>query len=355
MKSEVAKNMKLNITKNDIIWSYSSQIFQISSNVFLLPIILNRLSSDDLGIWYIFLSIVALINLFDFGLQPTIIRNVSYIYAGAKELKSVGFSLIKSKSLIDYALLKSLIESAKKIYKLISLFTILFLSTLGTLYISSIIKLNNIIIISWVLIIFSTGLNFYYSYYNSLLIGRGLIKKAHKIIVFTKLVYLIIASIGILSGFGLVSIALATIISTFMNRFLSRKSYYDIETKIALESIKIKSKFELNILLKNSINSCLVSLGVFLSISSNQLIGSTFIDLSTMASFGLSIQIYTLLQTTSRVLFQTYLPQMNMLRLTNDVDKLKKFFVNSMIINYLTYIIGSILIIILGNNILELL
>ena len=78
--------MGIQITRRDIIWSYASYILQTGAGLLILPIILNKLPSNELAVWYIFLSITALVNLLDFGLQPTIMRNVSYIYSGARHI-----------------------------------------------------------------------------------------------------------------------------------------------------------------------------------------------------------------------------------------------------------------------------
>ncbi len=51
---------------------------------------LRMLSSDELGIWYVFLAIGAMTQMLDMGFSPTITRNVSYAYAGAEKLEKEG-------------------------------------------------------------------------------------------------------------------------------------------------------------------------------------------------------------------------------------------------------------------------
>ena len=127
--------MNIYITKKDIIWNYASRIFQISSGIFLLPIILKALNSDELAIWYVFLSVTALINLLDFGFQQTILRNISYVFSGADKLLPEGIKKQDPNNIINYNLLYSVIQTARKIYGRISIIAFMILCTVGLWYV----------------------------------------------------------------------------------------------------------------------------------------------------------------------------------------------------------------------------
>lgn len=47
------------------------QFFNIGAGILLLPVILKLLPADILGVWYIFLTISSLVQMIDFGFQPT--------------------------------------------------------------------------------------------------------------------------------------------------------------------------------------------------------------------------------------------------------------------------------------------
>ncbi|MGL5963453.1 MAG: hypothetical protein ACRCZ2_03505, partial [Fusobacteriaceae bacterium] len=212
----------MKITNKDVIWSYSSQIFQMGASLFILPIILKKLPSEEIGIWYVFMSFSALINLLDFGLSPTFSRNISYIFSGAKKLSSEGINSEVSNE-VNYSLLKNTINSVKKIYMGISLVVVSVFGTIGSVYIASLVNNNqnlsyNSIMLAWIIYIISLAFNFYYYYFTPLLMGRGLIKESHKTIVFSKIGYLILAYILIQLNYGLLGIAIANLISSFVNR-----------------------------------------------------------------------------------------------------------------------------------------
>ena len=105
--------MQIEIRKMDIIWGYLAQFLNIGVGILILPMILKKLSSQELGIWYIFLAISNLVYLLDFGFLPTIQRNISYVFSGAQELKEEGISKIGKE--INYQLLYDLIAVSKKL------------------------------------------------------------------------------------------------------------------------------------------------------------------------------------------------------------------------------------------------
>jgi len=80
----------MKITKIDVLWNYIATFFKISSSLLLLPFILHKLSSEDVGIWSIFSSIAALVFLVDFGFNSSFSRNVTYIFSGVTTLQKDG-------------------------------------------------------------------------------------------------------------------------------------------------------------------------------------------------------------------------------------------------------------------------
>ena len=72
-------------TKKDIIWGYLSQFLNIGSGIIIIPVAIKYLTTEDMGLWYLFIAIAGLAQLLEFGLQPTISRMTSYIYSGSKK------------------------------------------------------------------------------------------------------------------------------------------------------------------------------------------------------------------------------------------------------------------------------
>ena len=89
--------MEIHITKKDVLWGYIAQFFNIGAGILLLPVILKLLPADILGVWYIFLTISSLVQMIDFGFQPTFTRNVAYVFSGAVKLQAKGLDKASQK------------------------------------------------------------------------------------------------------------------------------------------------------------------------------------------------------------------------------------------------------------------
>lgn len=76
--------MQASVNKSDVIWSYLGTAFSMLSNLITIPMVIYFLDSDLVGLWYIFVSIGAIANLFDFGFTVTLARNITYVWGGAR-------------------------------------------------------------------------------------------------------------------------------------------------------------------------------------------------------------------------------------------------------------------------------
>lgn len=348
--------MGIQITRRDVIWSYASYILQTGAGFFLLPVILNRLPSEELAIWYVFLSITALVNLLDFGLQPTIMRNVSYIFSGAKSLKKQGVVIQNEVLTIDYSLLKNLIKSIKKIYMIIAFLIAVIMFSVGSIYIKSITNAlinQEQILISWYIYILSIVLNFYFYYYTPLLMGRGKIAESNQTIVMSKLSYILIAALGLINGYGLVAVSVGNLLGSLVNRATSFYFFYDKNTRENLKNAEANDANLLPVLWSNAYKLGLVSIGAFLITKGNTLIASKYLDLETVAQYGLTLQIIMILSTVASIFFRTHLPKFNNYRMLGNIDEVKKDYAKSVIVMNLVYLVGVIGILSFGNSILD--
>ena len=82
--------MIIRIQKKDIMWSYLGALLSMTANIIMIPFLVYFLSSDMLGLWYVFCSIGAMTALFDFGFSTTFARNITYCWSGASILKKRG-------------------------------------------------------------------------------------------------------------------------------------------------------------------------------------------------------------------------------------------------------------------------
>jgi len=343
------------ITKKDIFWNYGATFLKIASSTLLLPFILRMMPTEIIGIWSIFMTITAFASLLDFGFNPSFTRNVSYIFSGVKTLRITGLETIDDKDLqIDYGLLKGVIKSMRWFYSRIALLLFSLLMTLGTFYIYTLLqnyKSNHQeIYVAWFLLCIINTYNLFTLYYDALLQGKGLIKRSKQIVIIGQIVYLIIAMVLILAGKGLVAIVSAQAFSVVIIRWLSYHSFFTTEIKENLNLAIARTKKEIiNAIYPNAMKIGLTTLGAFLVQKSAIVIGSLYLPLRDIASYGITMQLITLISALSGIYIATYFPKIAQLRVVQNNHAVKELYLKGQVVLLLTYVAGGLGLLILGN------
>lgn len=357
--------MDIKFTKSDIFWNYSSTFFKIFSGIILLPFILKYLDVNSIGIWYVFLSISSLITLLDFGFSQTFLRNFIYTWSGAHELYSEGVpeKSITTNSEPNIYLFSLVLKISQIFYLFISILAFLFMVTLGTIHILNITKsFNNNFIFEWLIFLISSTLNVYFSLQNPLLRGIGAIKESSQTIFTANLFQIIISITLLLLGFGVFSLSIGSLVSSFILGILSK---IFLKVKLNKNKVVLEKKFQFadilrlsKILVPNSLKLGLVILGSWLILKSSSLIISLYFDLFTVARYGLTLQIIGLIGGLSSLLFQILSPVLINLRIKNEINRLKNIFsftiltqwVFSLILLVLFITFGPLLLSLVGSN-----
>lgn len=312
---------------------------------FLITIVGLKYISASMGsLWLIFLSMIVLINLLDFGLSPTIIRNVSYVIGGAKSLAKTGVNSIDvgTQYKIDYGLLKRLVIDVRKIYRALTLFGMIIIIGLGTPYFYYIAPATDKlqVIISWC--IFSCGLlmSLYYLYYTPLLCGFGVIQNAYKANIIGRFFWLFFTGIVILIGPSLVYFSSAFFASVVINR-IAIKIFYD-KNKHAKEITKIipDENSTIPFIAHNAVKLGTVSLGSFLISRATVLIAGAFLPLIIAGQYTFSLQVYMALLAVGNVFIAVKIPELSQLVLQKDNERIRKLVVRILSFSLMLYFIG---------------
>jgi len=344
------------IGRNDLMWAYIAQFLRIGLGLLMLPVVMHYMTSEEVGLWFIFITVAGLAQLLELGFQPTLARNVAYIYSGAQELSAFGLGGQDSGEL-NRELLADLVCAAQWIYRRITLLVAIALWGGGSLYIFSVLPktVDEFEVISgWVA--FSAGMiiNFYYAYLNALLQGRGDITLGNKVIVLAQLVSISMGAFLVFLGFGLQGLGLASLLSAILGRVMVYYYVYSSrdEMKDLVSSNHRKKEF-ISILWYNSWRFGLVMLGVFLIWRANILIAASCLGVVEAGSYALAIQLFFLVHSIATVPFQTALPGLNALRSQNEMGLLYSRFTPLLFAAILILCLGSGVILFFGNDVLE--
>jgi len=349
----------MKITRADVLWNYLATFFKISSSVLLLPFILHKLPSEDVGIWSIFASIAALVFLIDFGFNSSFSRNVTYIFSGVRSLQKDGHETnFDANGQINYGLFKGLLSSMRWFYSRVSLVLFCLLATVGTVYIHRLLqnyhgdKLN--VYIAWFLFISINTYNLYTLYYDALLEGRGLIKISKQVIILGHIIYLLVSVIAIFAGFGLIALVSAQLVSIVTIRTISQRIFFTVELKDKLDHCQAENRKDiLKAIYPNAVKYGVTSFGGFMIQKSSIFIGSLYLTLPAIASFGITKQMMDIIVAIANISLSTFLPQIAFLRVENNYERIKVIYVRGVMIANAIFILASLVIIFFGSTILH--
>lgn len=348
------KSFKIN--QGTIFFSFLTQLLLYGSYIIIMPFILSYIDGAKLGIWYIFVAIAGISSLIDFGFSAALSRNISFAFSGAKEIIKEGSPKMSENREIDFFLISSLLYTSKKVYFIIAAIIMIVLCSVGTIYVLSVIsnKQINYLIPLWLTYSFSISINYYFNYVNVFIRGRGMISLSNKVIIISKAFFIIITLFLFYIGLDLWALVLSTLISTLIGRVYGLKYFYDNELKSELKKYKEQEKINyFPIIWYNAKKFGIASFTTYAFTQASILIAGIFLPLKQTAELGLVSQISSLIVTLCRVYYNTFYPKICSLWVSNNIRQIKRIFIKSQLVGYTIWALGFGLLILIGNNILE--
>ncbi|MFI3296958.1 MAG: O-unit flippase-like protein [bacterium] len=345
-----------NIGRKDLVWSLLATFFKIGAGVLLFPLILKALPSEAVGIWTIFTSITTIVLLFDFGFNVSFARNISYIFSGVQGLKKLGFESVKDANIaeIDASLLKNTIRAMHHFYSRMAIALFVVFITLGSYYIYTVAqdyqgdKIE--VYISWLVVCLVSCYNLYTQYFESLLNGQGLVKRANQIVLIGNVLYITLASVLILFDFGLLAVVSSQALSVIVVRILSYRSFFTPQLRAKLSDAQEGDYMQvLKAISPNAVKMGLTTLGGFIITRASVFIGSLYVSLEEMASYGITLQLVIVICSISTIYSRVYMPKVFQWRVENNMQAIKRtFYISTAIL--ISVFVGSGLVIALCGN-----
>lgn len=354
----MAANKEIKVTKKDVVWNYIAQVVNFGSGLFLLPLILNRLSAVEVGMNYLMQSVVFMIALISAEFSRQLGRNITYVLSGAQTIEKEGVSNNVIEGKVDYHLLKVILSTTQTVYRVIALVVLALMLTAGSVYMynatDGFSNVENSLTI-WILFSISTFINIYFTYYNSFLSGAAMVMEYNKVTILTRMTYILVSIALLLCGYGLISVVIGHLVSPFLGYIYAHSRFFSPDMKENLQGYKatkeeIKKTFNtIWYTAKKNIVDCF---GLYLVNQSGTLLIGGFLTLVEVASYGLMLQLFQILASLSRGVFASYLPMLFKHRVQKDTEKFMKDFSFSMFVFWVTYIIGGFVIIYLAPPVL---
>ena len=354
--------MKINASKKDLIWSYIGRIFSYTNQLLLLPIIMIFLSGEELGLWYIFLSIGGIVNLFSFGFNPTFCRNIAYAWSGVTDINKKGrpISPIEKTEKINWDLFSRTVKACRWIYliiALLALFVLLFIGTFYVIHVSGDFN-RSILLFAWIAYSLSVFFTLLFSYYDALLLGMGKIALSQKASIYSKIIQFVLTTVLLFFNLGIIAVSIAALGMCLAYRLLLNHYFLNEIKKYSVkinqwgnpkESVPLLKKFW-----PNAWRDGLVQISSYLSTQASTLVCSLFFSLEMTGIYSICVQVASAIVNFAHTVYGTMQPTVQSAVARNDDNTLQNAYSISIVCFWLIAITGTIILLTVGIPILNL-
>lgn len=354
-------DMRIKLTKSDVIWSYVGTTFSMGSNLIMLPFLIYYLDPDMLGMWYVFVSLGAISTLFDFGFSVTFARNITYCWSGAKELKKESVAFVNN-SEPDYYMMKQVLATCRVLYGILSGIALLLLLSLGTLYISYISRdiEGSTHLIAWLIYSAAAFLNLYYGYYASFLRGVGAVDIVNKNTIIARVLQIILTIISLHVGMGIIGASVSYLAYGTIFRLLGKRRFYNYKGigerlgKLSNNVTFVQIKRMLGIVWHNAWRDGIISISTYFCNQASTIICALYLPLSETGVYSIGVQIATAIAQIAGTLYNAYQPELQSAYINKNTEKMRSLM--SLIVMTFVYLFstGTIMFCFFGVPILRL-
>ena len=281
------------VANSTVAWSWAFNFLRLASGVLLLPLLLRMLSKADLGMYWEFLSLNAIVVMLDVGFSPTVGRFISYAMGGAKRLSAMGLSAEPPHGEPNYPLLWELLFTSRIFYRYVALGIVLLLATVGSVIIGKIVGETSSPALTWMawgVSIAAVAADTYFNVWNIFLRNLNKVLVATQISTVAYALRVGIACVLLAYGWGLLSLPVASLLTSLVIRNFSRA--------LCLKALmacpppgRVEWRAHLRTIWPNSWRLGLYFAGAYLSANANVLLCSSVFGLEANATYGLSLQV----------------------------------------------------------------
>ena len=332
------------------------------SLIVLLPLILSKLDTSDIVVWYLFLSLITLQMLMDLGFTPTFTRIIAYGMGGIapKELNNIRKKQPDIKSQVpNWDTIIQVGVTMKFIYKRLSIIVFIIALSLGSLSVSSSVSEStnpDLAWIAWLVVVFTTIITLYGNYYQAYLQGINEVARIQRWQMFFVFASVVTSSVVLSVGGGLLALTLSNqvwlIANVAFNRWLKNTVHNGLGK--AISQTKQRNPHIWKVVWPAAWRS---GIGVFMSIGLINISGIIYAQLTTtdeVASYLLGLQIARTIINFSAAPFYSKIPVFSKLYAQQSWNELIKLAAQRMSISYWVFVIAFIFFGIMANELLDL-
>ncbi|MCW5552365.1 MAG: hypothetical protein KIS67_09365 [Verrucomicrobiae bacterium] len=339
------------LMQSAVVWSWAMNGLRLGSGVIVLPLLIHRLSGPDFGMYFVLLSLSALVPILDLGFAASIGRAVSYAMGGAKELQAQGYTPETSATGPNYELLGRLLPTARQLYRLLSFAALVLLGALGSTMVALRVHETSAPAVTWIawgITLSAAVWELYAGWWNVFLRSMDQVRLSTQLGVLALAVRILLSCLLLIGGAGLLSVPLATLVGSVLQREISRRAVLRLLPQAAHHATPAEVKQLVTTLWPNSWRIGLQFSSGYLAGHANTLVCQTVFGLAAAAEYGFSLQLVIIGVTMAQVWTLVKWPLVGKLRIKNDHVALRRILwprVWFQVLTYLALALGVILVV----------
>lgn len=341
------------VFQSAVAWSFVAIALRMGAALAVLPIVLRKLPTAELGIWYALQATMGVGLLMDFGFGPSFSRFAAYLFAGARELSPAGVSGGASGE-PNWSGLADLRATAKRLYVGLAGGAALLVVVGAYLTIlPEVMRLpdpfNATLGIALVMIGVTIGVS--QSRHGNILAGMGGITQAVRAAVAGSILQLATSFLLVWADWGIAGLGAAYAVGTLTTTTLNRLM---LESRCAHAAKGHASPTLLRAMIPSVWRLGVVMVGSYLITQGNTLVCARMLGASATATYGLTLQVVQFAASTCFVFASTKTPIIAQLRQEGAVDSLQRMWLVAMRRSLFAYFIAALAALTLGPYLLSL-
>ena len=337
--------------KSDIIWNYVGTIASMGSNFLLIPLLLVFLTTEQMGLWYVFIALSGLAQLLEFGFTSTLSRNIVYCLSGARRLTRQGCDSESVRPGVDWHLMRSVMRASKAVYAIMGLIGLVLASTLGSAYVLQVTGGFAVqgSLPSWCVFVASIFSNLYFLYCLTFLRGIGDIAGENKAKTLARIAQIVITAILLVAGLGLLAASIGYFLYSFLLRLIANiefgKHAY-VQKGLDSDASMITRLEILEVLRTVSFVASrdgIVSLAWYGATQAASLISSIYFGLEETATYSVMLQFATAIHNISGSYIRSFFPAFQSASLSQDEKSQQAILERGMSCYVALFAVGTVL------------
>jgi len=347
------------VRRRGFLVGYLAQALQYGATLLLLPLMLYRLSTAEIGIWYLLLAAQSFAGVADFGFSAAFGRNIAAAMAGATSIRTIGLDEQHGDGTPNYELVARVVDVARVWYFALSAAVLLVMLTIGLWYVTGLAQGHAVrlgyVQLSWCVMSFTIAVALYFSWVNPALIGTGRVEQDMVTQVISRGGFALLGAGVLVAGGGLLALACAQLAAVALGRWAAALFLRPIATHLRSKRREWADIRQLlSRIAPNAGKFGLTGLAGFIITRANLFAITTFVGLEASASFAISLQLISAVMGVAQLPVQFAGPKLVGANVRKDRATVRRITVKLTLGYVALFVVGALGVVVVGPMLLHL-